>query len=70
MLILWNWLFLVGLSFLERTARQELEKLARMEAAMAEHERKVIEEQEKQEKLQQMHKVCGYHVTCFQSPKL
>lgn len=35
----------------------EREKLARMEAQMAEHERKIREDQEKQEKLAVMHKV-------------
>jgi hypothetical protein len=41
----------------ERFGRQEREKLARMEAAMEEHERKLKEEQEKMDKLDQIHKV-------------
>ena len=43
--------------FLVRLARIERAKLARMEAAMAEHERKIVEDEEKQARLDQMHKV-------------
>ena len=55
-----NEFLLVNDKIPERFGRQEREKLAKMEAQMAEHERKLKEEQEKLDKLDQIHKVLQF----------